>query len=253
MKIVSFNVNGLRAILKKDFLGFIEAYKPDILGLQETKIQQAQIPNEIEGLQGYHKFWDFAEKAGYSGTCLLSKDKPKKVSYDIGDSTFSKEGRIILAEYDKFALFNIYFPNGKKDDERLKYKLGFYDQFLVYIEKLRKKQKNIIVMGDFNTAHQDIDLTHPKANEEFSGFLPIERAWIDSFISKGYVDTFRYFDKNPLQYSWWTYRLNARQKNVGWRIDYCFVTTELMPKVKSAFIWKDVFGSDHCPVGIEIK
>ena len=253
MKIISFNVNGLRAIIKKDFLNFINEYNPDILGLQETKLQLPQIPKEIHSLNNYHKYWSFADKPGYSGTALFTKKEPINVLYDIGDDFFNGEGRIIQAEYDDFILFNIYFPNGQMNDDRLKYKLAFYDQFLNHIENLRKLGKNIITMGDFNTAHNEIDLSHPKENSKFSGFLPIERAWIDKYISKGYTDSYRHFDKSPNKYSWWTYRLNARQKNIGWRIDYCFINDEYLDHLKDAFILNNVHGSDHCPVGIDIK
>ena len=282
MKIISFNVNGLRAIMKKDFMSFLAEYSPDVLGIQETKLQEHQIPPEFGVLsappmslqaRGYysphiygggrgghnselqipnfHSYWSFAKKPGYSGTALFTKQKPLSVSYDIGEEKFAGEGRIIQAEYDDFFLLNIYFPNGQMNDERLQYKLAFYDQFLIHIEKL-KKQKNIIVIGDFNTAHTEIDLSHPKENSKFSGFLPIEREWIDKFISNGYVDTFRHFDKTPNNYSWWSYRMLARERNIGWRIDYCFVNNEFLPKVKNAFILNEVFGSDHCPVGLEI-
>jgi len=272
--------------MNKGFIQFINDFKPDILGLQETKLQKVQIPaefgpcrdaachvqnrdSEIVGaisnrpLDTYHKYWSFAEKKGYSGTCLLTKIKPIEVSYDIGNVSscrevacyiqiFCNEGRIIQAEYPDFVLFNIYFPNGLMSEERLDYKLKFYDQFLNHAENIRKSGKNIIVMGDFNTAHNPIDLSHPKANEKYSGFLPIERAWIDKFISTGYIDTFRHFDQSPKNYSWWTYRMGAREKNIGWRIDYCFVNKEFIDRVKDAFIWSKVMGSDHCPVGIEI-
>jgi len=220
MKLLSWNVNGLRAVLKKDFLKFIDEYNPDILGLQETKLQEEQIPEEIYNLKQYYKYWSFAERKGYSGVCLFTKKKPLNVSYSIGDSQFDDEGRIIQAEYEDFILFNIYFPNGQKDDIRLQYKLDFYDQFLIHIESLRKSGKNIIVCGDYNTAHTEIDLDNPKENSKTSGFLPIEREWIDKFISHNYTDTFRYYDKTPKKYSWWSYRAGARPRNVGWRIDY---------------------------------
>ena len=252
MKIVSFNINGLRAILRKDFTKFLYEYSPEILGLQEIKLQEHQIPAEINSSKQYHLFWNFAQRAGYSGTALFSKIRPKNVSYEIGKQQFHDEGRIIQAEYDDFVLLNIYFPNGQMNDERLQYKLAFYDQFLLHVESLRKKGKNIVAIGDYNTAHKEIDLAHPKENAKFSGFLPIEREWIDKFVSHGYVDTFRHFDQSPHKYSWWTYRMGARERNVGWRIDYCFVNEEFLCKVKNAFIWSDVLGSDHCPVGIEI-
>ena len=253
MKIISWNVNGLRAILKNNFLDFLNEYDPDIIGLQETKLQQMQIPNEITNLKNYHQFWSFAERKGYSGTCLFSKKPPIKVNYDIGSEKFNGEGRIIKAEFENFIIFNIYYPNGQMNDDRLEYKLKFYDQFLSHVETLRKAGKNIIAIGDFNTAHKEIDLTHPKANSKYSGFLPIERAWLDKFVETGYIDTFREFDPSPEKYSWWSYMGRARDKNVGWRIDYCFVNKEFLPSVKSAFILSEVKGSDHCPVGIEIK
>ncbi|MDD4155336.1 MAG: exodeoxyribonuclease III [Candidatus Cloacimonetes bacterium] len=252
MKLLSWNVNGLRAVLKKDFLKFIDEYNPDILGLQETKLQEEQIPEEIYNLKQYYKYWSFAERKGYSGVCLFTKKKPLNVSYSIGDSQFDDEGRIIQAEYEDFILFNIYFPNGQKDDIRLQYKLDFYDQFLIHIESLRKSGKNIIVCGDYNTAHTEIDLDNPKENSKTSGFLPIEREWIDKFISHNYTDTFRYYDKTPKKYSWWSYRAGARPRNVGWRIDYFFVNNEFMAKVQNAYILQEVMGSDHCPVGIDI-
>jgi len=253
MKILSFNVNGLRACLNKGFLDFITKENPDIIGLQETKLQQANIPPEIHDIQSYLKYWDFAQKPGYSGTALFSKIKPQNITYTIGDDKFSTEGRIIHADYNDFSLLNIYFPNGQMNEERLQYKLDFYDQFLQYVQNLRHTQKNIIIMGDVNTAHKEIDLAHPKENSKFSGFLPIEREWLDKFIAHGYIDTFRHFDKNPKNYTWWSFRANARAKNVGWRIDYIFVTEECINKVKNAFILPNITGSDHCPIGIEYE
>ena len=253
MKIISWNVNGLRAVMKYGFLDFIDTHKPDILGIQETKLQEYQIPKEIFELKGYHLYWNFAERKGYSGTCLFSKIKPQKVSYGISNDKFSHEGRIIQAEYGEFILFNIYFPNGQMNDDRLKFKLEFYEQLLIHLENLTTSGKNVIIMGDYNTAHKSIDLAHPKANEKRSGFLPIEREWIDKFISCGYVDTFRHFNDSPKMYSWWSYLKNARENNVGWRIDYIFVNKPFITNIKKAFILPDVHGSDHCPVGIEIE
>jgi len=252
MKILSWNVNGLRACVSHGFIHFITTHNPDIIGLQETKLQAMQIPDEIYNLKHYHNYWNFAEKKGYSGVSLLTKIEPANVSYSIGDERFGGEGRIIQADYTNFTLLNIYYPNGQMSEERLQYKLHFYDQFLIHVETLRKKQKNIIIIGDFNTAHKEIDLAHPKANSMFSGFLPIEREWLTKFIEHGYVDSFRCFNQDPHQYSWWSFQRKARENNVGWRIDYCFVTTELLPHVKNAFILPDVLGSDHCPVGVEI-
>ncbi len=254
MKIISWNVNGLRAIVKKNFISFINEYKPDFLGIQETKMQEGQVPDAVTALSSdYHIFYDYAEKKGYSGTALFSKIQPLSFSNSINNSKYETEGRISCAEYEKFYLFNVYFPNGGMSDERLQYKLEFYDQFLDHIESLRKTGKHIVVIGDYNTAHKEIDLARPKENEKISGFLPIERQWLDKLVEHGYVDTFRHFNKEPEQYSWWDYKTRARERNVGWRIDYVFVDKEFMPYVKDAFIMNEVEGSDHCPVGVEIQ
>jgi len=184
---------------------------------------------------------------------LYSKEKPVKVWYDFGKSGLDLEGRVIVAEYPGFILFNIYFPNGKMGPERLKYKMTFYDAFLEYADSLKATGKRLIVCGDVNTAHKEIDLARPKENSKVSGFLPEERAWMDKFVAHGYADTFRHFNKEPNQYSWWDIKTGARARNVGWRIDYFFVSEDLLPAVKKAFIMTDVMGSDHCPVGIVLK
>ncbi|PID28685.1 MAG: exodeoxyribonuclease III [Candidatus Cloacimonadota bacterium] len=252
MKIISWNVNGLRAVIKKNFFEYIKDENPDIIGLQETKLGESQIPAEIEALADYHKYWSFAEKKGYSGTLLLTKKKPNSAVTSVGESWFDDEGRIIRADFDDFVLFNVYFPNGQMNDERLTFKMDFYDKFLALMNEIRDSGKNVMVMGDYNTAHKEIDLKNPKANAKRSGFLPIERAWIDKVIGNGYVDTFREFNQNPGEYSWWSYRFSARKNNAGWRIDYVFVNKEFLPKIKNAFIRQDILGSDHCPVGVEI-
>lgn len=252
MKIISWNVNGLRAVLKKNFLEYINNEKPDILAIQETKLQQEQIPNEINELEGYHKFWNFAAKKGYSGVALFTKLLPEKLEYSIGDPGFDTEGRLIIAHFADFILINCYFPNGKMSEERLQYKLDYYDRIFGLMQSLRACGKNLIVGGDFNTAHKEIDLAHPKQNEETSGFLPIERAWLDKIVQNGWVDTFRRFNQEPQQYSWWTYRIGSRERNVGWRIDYFFTNKENMKNIKNAFIQQQIMGSDHCPVGLEM-
>ncbi len=252
MKIISWNVNGLRAVLKKDFLEYIQTEKPDILAIQETKLQQEQIPVEINDLEGYHKYWNFAERKGYSGVAIFTKTEPKNVEYSIGDADFDTEGRLILAEYNDFVLLNCYFPNGQMSDERLKYKLDYYDRMFTLMQALRAEGKNVIICGDFNTAHKEIDLANPKQNEKTSGFLPIERAWLDKIVEHGWVDTFRQFNTEPDQYSWWTYRFGARERNVGWRIDYFFTNKENMKNIQNAFIQQNVIGSDHCPLGVEM-
>jgi exodeoxyribonuclease-3 len=211
-----------------------------------------QVPIRLKNTPGYHTFWNPAERKGYSGVVTYTKEKPLQIKTGFGIKRFDNEGRIIMTEYPDFALFNIYFPNGKKNRDRLDFKLDFYDTFLGFTDNLKAEGKNIVVCGDFNTAHKEIDLARPKENEKVSGFLPIERAWIDTFIDHGYVDTFRHFNKEKDQYSWWDVKTRARERNVGWRIDYFFVNKEFLPNVKNAFIMQEVMGSDHCPIGIEI-
>lgn len=253
MIIWSWNVNGLRAVVQKDFTDTINKYKPDILCLQETKLQENQIPDEIKELPYSSSYWDFAEKKGYSGVVTFTNLPVKNQSTKIGAPEFETEGRIVMTEFEKFTLFNIYFPNGQMNEDRLDYKLRFYDRVLEVMLEYKKSGKNIVVCGDYNTAHKPIDLARPKANEQTSGFLPIERAWLDKLVDKGFIDTFRYFDDRDQQYSWWSYRFKARERNTGWRIDYFFVNREFISEVENAFILQDVMGSDHCPVGIEIK
>ena len=253
MRLLSWNVNGIRAADRKGLFNWFQKDQPDILCLQEIKALAEQFPAHLKNTPGYHVFINPAERKGYSGVATYSKTKPKTVKKGFGIDRFDKEGRILITEYEEFVLFNIYFPNGKQNQERLDYKLDFYDTFLAYTDNLKAEGKNIIVCGDFNTAHKEIDLARPKANEKISGFLPIERAWIDTFTDHGYVDTFRHFNKEPEQYSWWSMRTHARERNVGWRIDYFFVNKEFLPKVKDAFILQEVMGSDHCPIGIELS
>ncbi|MBU1118767.1 exodeoxyribonuclease III [Patescibacteria group bacterium] len=254
MKILSWNVNGIRAAYKKGILDFLKNEKPDILCVQEIKAKEDQLPKKLIAPQGYVTCWNPAEKKGYSGTAIFSRIKPTRVKTDFGEkSPLSQEGRVIEAEYDRFILFNVYFPNGKKDADRLTFKMDFYKAFLHYIDRLKKKGKKIIFCGDVNTAHTEKDIARPKENSKRSGFLPMERAWIDTVIKHGYVDTFRKYNTKPDQYSWWDLKTRARERNVGWRIDYFFVSKNCMPYVKDAFILKDVFGSDHAPVGVTLK
>jgi len=252
MKIISWNVNGLRAVIKKNFLEYLENENPDILAIQETKLQESQIPDDISGLENYRIFWCFAERKGYSGVALFSKKEPKSVSYSIGEERFDSEGRVIIAEFSEFTLINCYFPNGQMNDVRLKFKLNFYDRMFDTMQEIKNSGKDLIICGDYNTAHKPIDLANPKENEKYSGFLPIERAWLDKLVENGWIDTFRHFDQRPEQYSWWTYRFGARKRNIGWRIDYFFMNKEFLPNVKNAFIQQKIMGSDHCPVGIEL-
>lgn len=255
MKIVSWNVNGLRAVYKKGFLDWLYESNADIVGLQETKAEAEQLPEDVRNPVGYHGYFTHSKgRKGYSGVALYSKTKPDKVEYGMGIPRFDDEGRIIIGHYGDLVVLNVYFPNGGGGPERLKYKLEFYDAFLSYIEGLRKKGKKIIFCGDINTAHEEIDLARPKANEENTGFLPEERAWIDELIYSGYVDTFRHFYPGKVgAYSYWDMKTGARERNVGWRIDYFFVASELLPKLKAAGIASNVYGSDHCPVWVELK
>ncbi|MGE4169819.1 MAG: exodeoxyribonuclease III [Candidatus Margulisiibacteriota bacterium] len=253
LKLISWNVNGIRACAQKGFLDYLNTEDPDIICLQETKAMPTDLDDTLLNPSGYHGIWHSGERKGYSGVAILTKLKPIFVSEGFGNPKYDCEGRVAMAEYDNFVLFGIYFPNGQKDDTRLQYKLDFYQDFFDYAQDLRAQGKNIVICGDYNTAHKEIDLAHPKENANYSGFLPIERAWMDKLESLGYVDTFRQFNQEPNQYSWWTYRMAARQRNVGWRIDYFWVNQEFMPNVTSAFIQQEIKGSDHCPVGITIR
>ena len=252
MRILSWNVNGIRAVFKKGFIDWFLSDKPDILCLQETKALEEQVPPEIRNIEGYNVNFVSAERKGYSGVCNISNITPNSIKDGFGIEKFDSEGRVIIADYDKFILFNIYFPNGKASAERLQYKMDFYDTFLEYTKNLRDRGKKLIICGDVNTAHKEIDLARPKENEDVSGFLPIERAWIDKFLSHGYLDTFRMFTEEGGHYSWWDYKTRARERNIGWRIDYFFISDNLKDNIKSAFILPEVMGSDHCPIGIEI-
>ena len=251
VRALSWNVNGLRAIHKKGFLEWLAKERPDILCLQETKASPDQLPATLRDIDGYQTYFSSAERKGYSGVGLYTRTKPDRVSYGFGIEKFDREGRVIIAEYREVVLFNIYFPNGKSSAERLEYKMEFYDAFLECVDKLKREGRNIIVCGDVNTAHKEIDLARPKANETISGFSPEERAWIDQFLGQGYVDIFRMFNDKPQQYTWWDQMTRARDRNVGWRIDYFFVNEQFTNRVKNAYILPDVMGSDHCPVGLD--
>jgi exodeoxyribonuclease-3 len=251
--ILSWNVNGIRAAYKKGFIDWFTKEKPDILCVQETKAMKEQLADELINVDGYNSFFSSAEKKGYSGVASFSKVEPVKVSNGIGIKKFDSEGRFLVTEFDEFVLFNIYFPNGKAKAERLQYKMDFYEAFLKHLKKLLKLDKKIVICGDVNTAHKEIDLARPKANEKISGFLPEEREWIDKLLDAGFIDTLRVFNQKPEQYTWWDMMTRARDRNVGWRIDYFFISDNLKDNLKNAFILPEVMGSDHCPVGIELK
>jgi exodeoxyribonuclease-3 len=253
IRISCWNVNGIRAAEKKGFLTWLRQESPDIVCLQETKAQPGQISPEIVEPSGYHAYWNFPQRKGYSGVVTFTKEEPVKVENGFGIERFDVEGRVIIARYRQFSLFNVYFPNGKMSAERLKYKMDFYDAFLDYVGPLTDKGEKLVICGDFNTAHKEIDLARPKENEDVSGFLPMERAWMDEFVARGFVDTFRHFTKEPDQYTWWSPRSGARGRNIGWRLDYVFVTGNLLDSLAQASIRSEVMGSDHCPVDIELS
>jgi len=253
MNLYSWNVNGIRSAGKKGYQEWFTETKPDILCLQETKAHAEQIPPELACPSGYHCYWNPAARRGYSGVAVFSRKEPEDLRYGIGIDVYDREGRVIELQYDRFSLLNIYFPNGQRDHGRVPFKLAFCEAVLERCEALRKENRNVIVCGDFNTAHREIDLKNPKTNHNTSGFLPEERAWMDHFIDHGYVDTFRHYNPGAGHYSWWSYRFAARERNIGWRIDYFFINQEMVPYLREAFILPHVRGSDHCPVGITIS
>lgn len=252
-RILSWNVNGLRAVWKKGFKEWLEKDNPDILCLQETKAQPDQLAPEIMECNDYKSYFFSAEKKGYSGVAVYSKQEPLNVHSGISNAEFDVEGRVLELEYEKFILYNVYFPNGGRGPERVDYKLRFYEQLFNRAETKRKKQKNIIVVGDYNTAHKEIDLARPGPNSKVSGFLPEERAWIDKIIAMGYVDIFREFNELPGQYTYWDVFTRARERNSGWRIDYFLITEEMKKMVVNATIHADVLGSDHCPIELTLE
>jgi len=248
-----WNVNGIRAIWKKGFPEWFEKTMPDILCLQETKAQPDQLGEEVINFKDYKSYFFSAEKKGYSGVAVYTRQKPLRVSAGFKDPLFDCEGRVLELEFEDFILFNAYFPNGGRGPERVQYKLDFYDSLFKRAQELRKTKKNIIVCGDYNTAHKEIDLARPKENSKTTGFLPIEREWIDKIIAMDYIDIFREFNKNPGQYSYWDQITRARERNVGWRIDYYMVSKEMKGKISGANLHMDVMGSDHCPIGLQLK
>ena len=252
-KLLSWNMNGIRAVHRKGNFEDIFNEQPDILCIQETKARAEQLGDEILKVANYHAYFEAGERKGYSGVAIYTKEQPREIKTGFGIEKFDREGRIQIADYEDFVLFNIYFPNGKGSKERLQYKMDFYDAFLKYADQLKDQGRKIVVTGDVNTAHKEIDLARPKENEKVSGFLPEERAWIDQFLSHGYIDTFRMFNQEPGQYTWWDMKSRARERNVGWRIDYFYVSENLKDNVKAAYILPHILGSDHCPIGVELS
>jgi exodeoxyribonuclease-3 len=244
-------VNGLRSVYQKGFLGWFYSVQPEIICLQEIKIQKEQLPEEFNNLTGYYSFFNFALKKGYSGVAVFSRSKPLALTDKLGLERFDREGRFLRLNFPEFTLINIYLPHGSRQKENLPYKLEVYDHFLKYLGKL--KNQKIILIGDFNIAHQEIDLARPKQNQKNIMFTPEERKQIDRIIDMGFLDAFRNFHQEGGHYTWWPYFANARARNLGWRIDYAFILGKLMPKLKNAFILPEVKGSDHCPIGVEVN
>lgn len=253
LKLISWNVNGIRAAGKKGLWPWIAKDQADIYCFQETKAREEQVPADMKIPHGYRSYWNSAVNAGYAGVATFSRPEVKSVIKGDRDNDWDDEGRVLITKYDEFTLLNVYFPNGQRDKGRLNYKLKFYDYFLKYIDDLRDQGEKVIFCGDVNTAHSEIDLARPKENKLVSGFLAIERQWIDKVISHAWSDTFRYIHGNQIAYSWWSQRTGARGRNIGWRIDYFFIDQALRSWVKDAFILPDVLGSDHCPIGLKIK
>lgn len=250
MKLISWNVNGIRACLNKGFLDFFNEEKADIFCIQETKMQEGQAELKLEG---YYQYWNSAEKKGYSGTAIFTKIKPLNVSYGIGIEEHDKEGRVITLEFDKFYMVNVYTPNSKRELERLEYRMVWEDEFRKYLLKLNGT-KPVIMCGDLNVAHKEIDLKNPKTNRHNAGFTDEERNKMTELLNSGFTDSFRYlYPEKENIYSWWSYMFHAREKNAGWRIDYFIVSKLIETKIKEAKIYTEILGSDHCPVGLEIK
>lgn len=253
MKIISFNVNGVRAALKKDLAEWLAIEKPDVFCMQEIKLAETELVQGAFEELGFHCYWAPAVKRGYSGVAILSKQKPKEVIYGVGVEKFDDEGRVISAIYEDFRLICTYFPSGTTGDIRQTVKMEFLDTFSSFVNKLTTKEEKLVICGDVNICHTAIDIHNPVSNKKSSGFLPEEREWVSQFLESGYIDTFRHFNQEPHNYTWWSYRAGARGKNLGWRIDYFFTSASLKDKLKSASIMNEVVMSDHCPITLEIK
>lgn len=252
MRTVSWNVNGVRAATPKGLAEFLSADGADIVCLQETKARRDQFPEELLSADGYRLFTAEAEKAGYSGVAILTRIEPRAIT-ELGMEEFDREGRTLIADFDDFVLINGYFPNSQAEGKRLGYKIAYCDAIRDRADLLVADGRDVVICGDFNIAHRPIDLARPKANEKNPGYLPEEREWMTRFLDGGYVDAFRHFRPEPDRYTWWSYRMGAREKNIGWRIDYHVVNERLLPRVRTAGIRDEVFGSDHCPVEIVLE
>jgi exodeoxyribonuclease-3 len=253
MKIITYNVNGIRAAMNKDLVGWLKAANPDVLCLQETKATSDQVDVKAFEALGYHLYWYSAQKKGYSGVAIFSKIKPKHVEYGCGIEKYDFEGRIIRLDFDTCSVMSVYHPSGSSGDDRQAFKMQWLTDFQNYIDDLKKKLPNLILCGDYNICHKPIDIHNPKSNANTSGFLLEEREWMEQFIQSGFIDSFRHFNQEPHQYSWWSYRAGSRGKNLGWRIDYNLVANHLEKQLKRAVILPDAVHSDHCPVLLEIE
>jgi exodeoxyribonuclease III len=253
MKIITWNINGLRAALGKDALSWAWEREPDILCLQEIKARPDQLKKEDRDFPGYEVIWNPVERPGYSGVATFLRSPSLELQLGMDAPLFDLEGRLISTLHPGFRLFNIYFPNGQRGKDRLDYKLDFYASLLAVCDRLHARGENIIITGDFNTAHKPVDLKNPKANEATSGFLPEERVWVQNFLDHGFVDAYRHLYPDRIQYTWWTYRFSARQRGVGWRIDYFLISAALVPRLKDVVIHEHVLGSDHCPVELVLE
>jgi exodeoxyribonuclease-3 len=253
MKITTWNVNGLRAVLNKDFYKSITSLGTDVLCLQEIKAFPEQIPPEFHNFDQYSITWNSAKRPGYSGVASYTRITPLEVRLGLGVESFDEEGRVIRFKFDDFYLYNIYFPNGQRGQDRVDFKLSFYETLLNECTLLHQQGEKVIITGDFNTAHNEIDLANPKENSKISGFLPEERAWVTKYLENGFKDAYRELYPDRVEYTWWSYRVRARERNIGWRLDYFLVSDNLMPNVENVIINGDVLGSDHCPVTIVIK
>ncbi len=253
MKVISYNLNGIRAALNKGFAEWLQAENPDILCIQETKAQPGQFDTLVFEHLGYKHFWFSAIKKGYSGVGILTKIEPDIVIPGIGINKYDNEGRVLRADIGDLTIISVYIPSGTMGDIRQEFKMEFLADFSKFINDLKKERQNIIISGDYNICHKAIDINHPERHKKVSGFLPEEREWFDEFIDSGLTDTFREFDKGPEKYSWWSYRANSRMKNLGWRLDYHIVTSALKSKLSAASILNDIVHSDHCPVKLELN
>lgn len=253
MKIISYNVNGIRAALNKGFIKWLKSANPDVICLQEIKAMEEQLDVSVFEEAGYkYHYWFSAQKKGYSGVAILCKTKPNHVEYGTGIASMDYEGRNLRVDYNHFSIMSLYLPSGT-NDARLQHKLDYMDMFQVYIDELKVRIPNLIILGDYNICHEEIDIHNPKGLSNVSGFLPVEREWIGDFMNSGFIDSFRHFNKDPDHYTWWSYRANSRARNKGWRLDYALVSAPLQEKLKRSVILSDAVHSDHCPILLEIE